>query len=260
MAKKKTGGPARQAETGAEEVDLAEVLRREGIVEERIPAVVSLIRAMSDAQAGESVPPPVPIPPPVESDEESRVATAAATVISEGDSTADQARTATAGVEPTALQGIRDQLWAWEPRFFRDSPRASFVGRAIHVRASGRHAPNSSEIYDAIFTANDSLLSQALQSAVETQRQRVTESRMETGRNNAASSKITKNIGRRIKLLAEELGYVEVRKTRIESRYLLIGLGQQVFDEWPNWHARDAIPNPEDAPPTDEPDASTEPT
>jgi len=240
--------------------DLAEIIRENGVSEARITSADAMIGVLSDAQAGESAPPVVPMPPPVESDEERRVATAAAAVISEGDSTADQARTATAGVEPTDLQGRRDQLWAMEPRFFRDSPRASFVGRAIHVRASGRHAPNSSEIYDAIFTANDSLLSPLLQSAVETQRRRVTESRMETGRNNAASSKITKNIGRRIKLLAKELGYVEVRKTRIESRYLLIGLGRQVFDGWPDWRERDAIPNPEDAPPTDEPNASTEPT
>ena len=63
MAKKKTGGPARQAETGTEEVDLAELLRREGVVEDRIPAVISLIRTLSDAQAGESAPPPVPMPP-----------------------------------------------------------------------------------------------------------------------------------------------------------------------------------------------------
>jgi hypothetical protein len=236
-----------QTEMAAGDVDLADVLGRIESVEVRLGEAVSLLRAMADAKAGESTPSGVPTPTLADSVEERSVAVAATAFVSEVGSNAARMRETIDTGEMSAIDGCRDTLWAMETRYLRGAPRASFVARAIWLEGGGSHARNSTEVYDAIYTANDQLLSPALQRAVQTLRLRVHEDRRETGLNNAAASAITKNIKPRIELLAERLRYVEVIKNRTVRRYRLSRLGAQVFDCWPNWHAADAVQPSADA-------------
>ena len=242
--------------------DLAEVVRENGVSEAGITSADAMIGVLSDSQAGESAPPPVPMPPPVETAEERRVATAADAVIAERGRWQARARRLIAAGRAYRHQGMRDSLWAMELHVLRGRPRISYVGRAIREKTKESQAGATYiDIFDTINSENSSLLSDTLCRAVRIAVSGSTATDPDERRREekSATSTLRKNLDKRIGPLTN-WRYVTRGQSRSSATYLLTSLGKKIFDEWPNWHARDAIPNPEDAPPTDEPDASTEPT
>ena len=244
----------REAQTAGDaapgEVDLAEVLRREGIVEERIPEAVSLIRAMSDAQAGEDTPPPVPIQPPVESAEERRVAIAADAVLAETERWRVRTRRVIATARATTTQGHRDSLWDLELQVLADRPRISYVGRGIHQRTrASRSVATYSGVFEAINAANSSLLSETVCNALRLVRDGSTaiDPLEKRRQEKSATSTLRKNLDKRIYVLVNRMRYATARQGRNSVEYRLTKVGDAVFNGWPDWHSPDAAGHVEDS-------------
>lgn len=254
----------REAQTAGDappgEVDLAEVLRREGIVEERIPEAISLIRAMSDAQAGEDTPPAVPMPPPVESAEERRVAIAADAVLAETERWRVRTRRVIATARATTTQGRRDSLWALELPVLPRLPRISYVGRGVHQRSQGSSSGATYiDVFEAINDANSSLLPESVCQAMRIVREGSTaiDPKENRRQEKSATSTLRKNLDPRIAVLINPMRYATTRQGRISMEYRLTQVGNAVFNGWPDWHAPDAAGHVEDSA---SPEATEDPT
>jgi len=225
--------------------DLSELLREYGVDESRISEAVAGIRALSDAQAGEGPPPTAPEPAPIDSTAELNVAAAGGGMIAEVERWKERAEAVIRSGRADAIRAHRDLLWGLEPAHFRDLPRASFVGHAIHERTSARNRRiNQTSLYEAIYRANRLLLPAAIQRAVETLERRHIEGATTRKQNNNASSTVTKHVNRRVLLLQNSnLRYVESQQGRNQLEVWLTPRGRRVFNGWPDWGEPEASPN-----------------
>ena len=159
---------------------------------------------------------------------------------------------------PTRLQGIRDAFWTWELVVLAGPPRISYVGRAIFRRTERTTSGiGYVGIFTAINEANSSLLPETVRLALPIAEHGSTASDPVERRTQAtrATSTITKNLGPRIDVLtSRSLQYAVVLQTRRGKHYRLTPSGEQVFNNWPNWHAPDAIPSGADESTPDEAD------
>jgi hypothetical protein len=235
-------------------VDLADVLRREGVDEQRIPDVLAIIRSLSDAQADENSAPSAPTPTPLDSTAGLTVAASADALVEERERWRARTRQAIHSGLASDMSGRQNTLWVLEPRVLRGPPRASFVGRALHVRSVGSRRSVSCEgVCDAIYGNNPLLLSNTLRQAVEITRNGPIGATQPERRRQAtgASSAIKKRTTERVELLATELlRYAESLEAEKGEEHRLTRVGRRVFDNWPNWHHPDANPWVEDEPPT----------
>lgn len=255
-AKKKTAKKKAAAMGHFGGVDLADVLRSEGVNEQGIPQVLALIRSLSDAQADENSTPFAPTPAPLNSHPELMVVATADALLEEKQGWWARTRQAIQSGRARDIDGCRVTFWDLEV-IVRGAPRSSFVGRAIHEKASRLHPTESPAIYDAIYEANQNLLPPSLQLAVQTLRLRLEEDRTTREQNNRAASAVTKNLTPRITLLVARLQYAEVQKRGRTGKYHLTDFGRQVFENWPDWHESDANPWVADEPPTRNADTPT---
>lgn len=238
----RSSAPAEANASPAGGVDLAGVLREAGVAEERIPETIATIRAMSDAQAGEGTAPAVPTPAPPDSPVEMNVATVADAIAHESQRWRARTRSVVRVARLSRVQGHRDTLWAIEPDLL-PSPRVSFVGRAIHKGTSGSQRAIAYEaIYLNISAENDQLLTPAMRRSVMTLSQRLVEGQTTPDQNNSAVTVLIRPLRRRTAVLVRALQYAEERKQGKDRVYNLTPIGQQVFNNWPDWHAPDAIP------------------
>jgi hypothetical protein len=248
-----------QTEMAAGDVDLAEVLRREGISEGRIPEAISLLRDMSDAQSGEATPPSEPIQPPVDSVGELSVATAADAILAEVERGRARARRAIAAGRADQLRGHQETLWAMEPRVLRGPPRISYVGRAIHVQSTDRkEGARYLAIFETINAANPLLLPESIRMAlpIALQGSPATEPTEKRKQEKTATSSLLNNLDGRVDFLTNRISYASSERDKHGTLYRLTRLGSRVFDGWPNWHAADAVEPSADATATPEGDGS----
>lgn len=228
--------------------DLARFVGPAGVSEERISETTATARAVSDAQAGEGTPPPVPTPAPLDSPAELNVASAAAALAAERDRWRARTRRVVdiARSRPTPLQGIRDAFWTWELVVLSGQPRISYVGRAIFRRTEGTASGiGYIGIFTAINEANSSLLPETVRLALPIAEHGSTASDPDekTTQQRKATSTLSKNLNCRIEVLTRRsLQYAVVLQTSRGKHYRLTPSGEQVFNNWPNWHAPDAIP------------------
>jgi hypothetical protein len=227
----------RSSHEEGDSADLLELLREYGVNESRISEAVAGIRALSDAQAGEGPPPTAPEPAPIDSTAELNVAAAGEGMIAEVERWQERAEAVIRSGRADAIRAHRDLLWGLEPAHFRDLPRASFVGHAIHERTSARNRRiNQTSLYEAIYRANRLLLPAAIQRAVETLERRHIEGATTRKQNNNASSTVTKHVNRRVLLLQDSnLRYVESQQGRNQLEVWLTPRGRRVFNGWPDW-------------------------
>lgn len=227
----------------AGDVDLADVLRREGISEGRIPEAIALLRSMSDARGNDTAPRGEPVPMPVESAEELNVATAADAILAEAERGRARAKRAIAAGRADQLRGHQGTLWAMELSVLRGPPRSSFVGRAIQTHNSNnKDVANYINIFVTICSANRVLLPENVHVALTiacngSNSMEPTEKRKQE---KAATSTLRKNLDGRVDILAMKMRYVTPVQSKHGTRYRLTRLGSRVFDGWPNWHADDA--------------------
>jgi hypothetical protein len=244
--------------------DLAEVVRENDVDPGGTTEVVVSARMLSDAQSGDGPPPPAPAPAPIDSPAELNVTAAGEALVAEVERWRERAEAAIRSGRADAVRGRRDSLWALEPAHFKDSPRASFVGRAIYDRSDGRNRKiGQTSLYVAIYQANRRLLPAAIQRAVETLENRVIEGANTAKENNKASGQVIRHVARRLLLLQlPHLHYVESRQGRSHLEFRLTPRGRRVFNEWPDWHKPDANPYAGDEPVPEEPagGTATEPT
>lgn len=262
----RSSAPAEANASPAGGVDLAGVLRGAGVAEERIPETIATIRALSDAQAGEGTPPPVPTPAPLDSFGEMTIASAASDFSADREWYRELTSTALAAGKTAILDARRDGLWAMEWKVLRQKvPRASFVGRAIRS-TTRRHTSRTGyiQIYETIKVANDRLLSESLRNALQIIRDGPTAETQDQRRKQStdASSLIRKNLDVRLSLLADDLHYVEAERGTQGKQYKLTPRGRRVFDGWPKWDTADAMPGvgAGESAPEEEADAGTSPS
>ena len=253
-AKKKTAKKKAAAMGHSGSVDLADLLRREGVNEQQLPDLLALIRSLSDAQADENSTPSAPTPTPLDSPAGLRVAATAASVLEERKGWWARTKQAIQSRQESETLGRQNTLWVLETRVLRGPPRASFVGRALHERSGGSRRPVSCEVVCAsIYDNNPLLLSDTLRQAVEITRNGPTGETQPERRSQAtdASSAIRKRTTVRIKLLATEpLRYADSLRGGKSEEHCLTRVGRRVFGHWPDWHEPDANPWVEDEPPT----------
>jgi hypothetical protein len=227
-------------------VDLAGVLREAGIAEERIPETIATIRAISDAQAGEGTPPPAPTPAPLDSPGEMNVATAGDAVVAEANRWRQRTRAAISAGRASTLHAHQDHLWTWEWNALRGKrPRISFVGRAIHANTQRPGCvADYITIFETIDHENRDLLPDSLQRAIDVVLRGPSGQTTNERRNEkkSATSALRKNLDHRLEWLTGWLRYVTAQKGCHKTDYRLTRLGSQVFNNWPDWHAPDAIP------------------
>ena len=227
-------------------VDLAAVAQHGAVDAMQIQLTDEVARPMSDAQAGEGTPPPVPTPAPLASSAEMNVAAAADDLLAERDRYRGLAEAALATAKKSILDTQRDWLWATEWKILRGNlPRASFVGHAIRWETRSRKARKGYiQIYETINLANDRLLSETLRSAMRIIRDGPTGESPSQRRKQStfASSCVRKNMNTRLSLLADVLHYVEPEQSGLGEEYRLTPRGRRVFNGWPPWDAPDAIP------------------
>jgi hypothetical protein len=239
-----------QTEMAAGDVDLAEVLRREGISEGRIPEAISLLRGMSDAQSGEATPPSEPIQPPEDSVGELSVATAADAILAEVERGRVRARRAIAAGRSDQLRGHRETLWAMEPRVLRGPPRFSYVGRAIHVQSVGRkEGARYLDIFETINAANPALLPESVRMAlpIALTGSPATEPTEKRKQEKTATSSLLRNLDGRVDFLINRIHYATSERDTHGTLYKLTRLGIRVFNGWPNWRSADAVEPSADA-------------
>ena len=253
-AKKKTAKKKAAAMGHSGSVDLADLLRREGVNEQQLPDLLALIRSLSDAQADENSTPSAPTPTPLDSPAGLRVAATAVAVLEERKGWRARTRQAIQSGRASEILGRQNTLWVLEPRVLRGPPRASFVGRALHEKSGGgRRSVSCEEVCDTIYGNKRLLLSDTLRQAVEITRNGPTGGTQSERRRQAtdASSAIRKRTTERIVLLAtERLRYVVSLRGGKSEEHCLTRVGRRVFDHWPDWHDPDANPGVEDEPPT----------
>jgi len=245
-AKKKAAKKKAAATGRSGGVDLADVLRREGVDEQRIPDVLAIIQSLSDAQADENSAPSAPTPTPLDSTAGLTVAASADALVEERERWRARTRQAIHSGRLSDTWGRRNTLWVLETRVLKGPPRASVVGRALHVRSGRSRSSVSCEgVCEAIYNNNSTLLSNALRRAVEITRNGPTGETQPERRRQAtgASSAIKKRTNERVELLSPDfLGYAESVHGKNGEEHRLTRAGEKVFDGWPDWHDPDANP------------------
>lgn len=208
-------------------LDLSLVLRSHGVAEERIPELVSVIRAYSEAQTADAAPPAAPTPPEPGSLEASRAQAAEQEVIDlQAEFEQARAELIRAG-KATRLNGQRETFSSLEVGIIGGLPRISFIGRAIHevsiYRGERRKTPTP-QIYHKIDEKDPSLLTHALQEAVANHQSG------DANLTRLAASALKKNLDRRLPTLKLS-GFVEQTGNKVG----LTNKGKKFFHEWPEW-------------------------
>jgi hypothetical protein len=208
-------------------LDLSTVLRSHGVSEERIPELVLVIRAYSEAQTADAALPPAPSPPEPGSLEASRARVAEQEVI---DLRAECERTRDELIlvgKATRRNGQRKMFEELEVQIIPGLPRISFVGRAIHevsIHRGKRGKAPTPQIYYKIDEKNPSLLTRALQEAVTNHQSG------DADRTRLAASAFKKNLDGRLPTL-KRCGFVEQTGNKVG----LTNKGKRFFHEWPEW-------------------------
>lgn len=224
--------------------DLAEIAA--SLPPEQINELITQARVLSDAQAGEGTPPSAPVSATVDSPEEVVVAEGGDSFLAETERYRSRAVSAIAIGRANSLSARRDTLWATEVKVLRKKlPRASFVGKSIHTNMkNGPASVGYVDIYTKILENNERLLPETLRSHLVVMRGGVSGQAQHYTRREqtSASSAITKNLDTRLALLVDDLAYVQKRRVKTRTEYLLTRLGRKVFDDWPKWSADDEPP------------------
>jgi len=260
-AKKKTAKKKAAAMGHFGGVDLADVLRSEGVNEQGIPQVLALIRILSDAQADENSTHSAPTPAPLNSHPELMVVATADALLEERQGWRARTRQAIQSGRASGIQGRRDSLWALEPPVLQmKTPRISFVGRAIHANTNPvALIANYVTIFETINRARAALLPETVRQALRIIHNGPGEgSKAEKRkRDTSARSTLRKTLDGRIDWLVNRLSYAETMPGNRGEVYHLNRLGRQVFENWPDWNDPDANPWVEDEPPTRNADTPT---
>lgn len=225
--------------------NIAEVAQQGGVTEQNITLTTGVVRTVSDSQAGEGTPPPVPTPAPIDSPTEMNVATTGDAVVAEANRWRRRTRAAINAGRASTLHAHQNDLWAMEWDLLRGKPpRISFVGRSIHVNTQRPGCvADYITIFETINHENRDLLPDSLQRAIDVIRngpsgQTTAEQRDEI---TAATSALSKNLKHRVGWLIGRLRYALRQKEGRTAHYRLTRLGSRVFNGWPPWNAPDAI-------------------
>jgi hypothetical protein len=261
-AKKKAAKKKAAAMGRSGGVDLAEVLRREGVDEQRIPDVLAMIRSLSDAQADENSAPSAPTQTLIDSPAGLIVAASANAVVEERERLRARTRQAIQSGRASGIQGRRDSLWTLEPPVLQmKTPRISFVGRAIHANTNPvALIANYVTIFETINRARAALLPETVRQALRIIHYGPGEgSKAEKRkRDTSARSTLRKTLDGRIDWLVNRLSYAETMPGNRGEVYRLNRLGRQVFENWPDWNDPDANPWVEEEPPAGVADTPTD--
>ena len=208
-------------------LDLSALLRNHGVSEERIPELVLVIRAYSEAQTADTAPPPAPTPPEPGSLEASRAQAAELEVINlQVELEQARAELIRAG-KATRLNGQRETFSSLEVGIIEGLPRISFIGRAIHevsIYRGRRGKAPTPQIYYKIDEKDRSLLTHALQEAVANHQSG------DADLTRLAASAFKKNLDGRLPTLKLS-GFVEQTGNKVG----LTNKGKKFFHEWPEW-------------------------
>jgi hypothetical protein len=212
-------------------VNLEAVRHDNGVREENIPTTLVEIRVVTDAAAGGKSPPAAPLPPEPGSVEERRLIEAMEEIQRlKAAMDRRQAELIRAG-KATRLNGQRELLWQVEPAFVRGLPRPSHVGRALHEKDAVRETKGIPYdfVFEKLMGIVPSPLSVTLRSAMLTLRG--------PGSTKAASSALTKCMGRRAQFLENVIRCLQHKKSHGTTHYWLTPKGRKLFDGWPDWRA-----------------------
>lgn len=233
-----------ESSASAPPVNLEKALRDSGVREERIPEALTFLRAFSDEQAGPDRPTTDPMPADPGSPEEARATEAGREFRKERAEWEREAECLAAG-KAAVLQAKRYSFWKLETGYVRDRPRPSHVGRALYEKGAVRegNAADYIAVYEHLKNVEPSPLPIQLCEAVNRVRAVPVDpsALLAFGpkNNKAAASMLTKNMDVRRKVLVEQLGYAQQKKTSKGTLTWLTALGRKVFKGWPDW-AHDA--------------------